>query len=631
VALAEGERNIAPSFLGPLAGLCFRKIPSLEPCRSLNLGVDIRDIMPLRVRSRVAVRRSRGLYSGYQPRFRCFFIHVPRTGGNSIALTMLDGRSAHTPYFVYQHAYPDEFSEFFKFCFVRNPWDRLVSAFFYLKAGGMDAPDRRWAREHLAAYHTFKDFVHGWVNEANIWTWIHFLPQSYFVIDRAGCKTVDFVGRFECIERDFAQVAARLQFSAPLRRMNPSNHRHYTTYYDDETIAIVARAYASDIDAFGYAFADGCAPRAAKQSFFRGALTVDPEVPSPENMVQGDGRIEWRSDVTPAIWDAALAALEGHPLQSALWGEARRASDGTRDHRIMALRDGQPVWMIRYEERRAGPLGCVAWAPRGPTPLLSLGTDSSFATALAARLRRSGIALLVTDGWCRAAEEGAGRRTRTRPQTFWIDLAQGRDAVWQRLDKQWRYGVGKARRFGVTVVRTRSEADLRAFFALCVDVSRLKDFRLPGSLLLMRSLLAPDRQGAVEAQIFLARHQDRLGAGAFVLRCGRSVHYMWGGMDRNFTRERVGEAVHWSVIEWALENGCTVYDLEGFDVSQNPGTFAFKKKMGGEKVTLIGREYYPFGVKGGLLAYLHSVKTRGFNIFRCRLGRAQISTPRDAD
>ena len=100
----------------------------------MKLGLDIRAIMPLRVRSRVAALRGRGLYSGYQPRYRCFFIHIPRTGGNSIASTILDGRTAHTPYFVYQRAYPDEFDEFFKFCFVRNPWDRLVSAYFYLKS-----------------------------------------------------------------------------------------------------------------------------------------------------------------------------------------------------------------------------------------------------------------------------------------------------------------------------------------------------------------------------------------------------------------------------------------------------------------------------------------------------------------
>ena len=592
-------------------GLRRREILSLEPRRILNLSFDIRDTMPVRVRSRVAGLRGRGLYSGYQPRLRCFFIHIPRTGGSSIASTMLDGRSAHTPYFVYRREFPDEFSEFFKFCFVRNPWDRLVSAFFYLKAGGMDAADRRWAREHLGAYHTFEDFVRGWVNEASIWTWVHFLPQSYFVIDPAGGQTTDFVGRFECLERDLAQVAARLQIPAPLSRMNASNHWHYTTYYDDETRAIVARAYASDIAAFGYAFADGDAPRAANQGSARVALTVDREVAAPENMVGGDGAIEWRSDVAPPIWDAALATLGGHPLQSALWGEARRAADGIRDHRLMALRDGQPVWMIRYEERHVGPLGCIAWAPRGPTTLLPPGTDGSVAAPLAARLKRSGICLLITDKWCRAAATEVGSRARPKPRTFWVDLAQGRNAVWQRLDKQWRYGVGKARRSGVTVVRTGSEADLRAFFALCVEVSRLKGFRLPGSLLLMRSLLAPDRQGAVEAQMFLARYQDRVGAGAFVLRCGRSVHYMWGGMDRMFARERVGEAVHWSIIEWALENGCTVYDLEGFDDYQNPGTYAFKKKMGGEPVTLVGREYRPLSIKGALVARLDASKLGG--------------------
>src|SRR5262245_42601397 len=81
----------------------------------------------------------------------------------------------------------------------------------------------------------------------------------------------------------------------------------------------------------------------------------------------------WRNDLDSEAWDRALAALGGHPLQSALWGDARREVDGIADHRWVAMSSGVPVWMIRIEERRLPIAGWVGWAPRGPTGKLPGG------------------------------------------------------------------------------------------------------------------------------------------------------------------------------------------------------------------------------------------------------------------
>ena len=53
-------------------------------------------------------------------------------------------------------------------------------------------------------------------------------------------------------------------------------------------------------------------------------------------------------------------------------------------------------------------------------------------------------------------------------------------------------------------------------------------------------------------------------------------------------------------MEWAVSQGCTRYDLEGIDPDNNPGVYAFKKKMGGEEVDLAGKEYQPLNMLGKL-------------------------------
>lgn len=315
-------------------------------------------------------------------------------------------------------------------------------------------------------------------------------------------------------------------------------------------------------------------------------------------------QIEWRDDLDSADWDAALAGLGGHPLQSALWGDARRAVDGICDQRWIALRAGKPVWMIRVEERTFPALGPIGWVPRGPTGEAP-GGAGALPAALLERLKQRGITALITNQWSEAEDDkGSSANRAARPRTIWIDLSAGRDRAWQSLDKQWRYGVRRAERLGVLVESTRCPSDIEAFFVLCAGISRAKGFALPASAALMQRLLGPEEGGPVEAQLFVARHQSRLGAGAFIIRCGGSIHYFWGATDRSLSKERVGEAVQWAAIEWALGKKCRCYDLEGIDPPGNPGVYEFKKKMGGREIALIGKRHYPLGVRGRLASWL---------------------------
>jgi hypothetical protein len=70
-------------------------------------------------------------------------------------------------------------------------------------------------------------------------------------------------------------------------------------------------------------------------------------------------KLEWEKDPPAGEWDRALARLSGHPLQLALWGEARRLTDGTNDRRLMALRNYEPIWL-------ATPLDLVYEMPLPP-------------------------------------------------------------------------------------------------------------------------------------------------------------------------------------------------------------------------------------------------------------------------
>lgn len=207
----------------------------------------------MQLRERIADLRGRGVYEGWPNAHRAIFIHIPKTAGSSVAQA-LSGGSRHVPYFEYERINPRKFKRFFKFAFVRNPWDRLVSTYFFLKNGGLNEMDRSFAAENLSGYDSFAAFVGGWLTKENAWSWVHFRPQHYFICDSHLRVCMDFVGRLETIDRDFRTVCQRLHVNAELKWINKGNHRPYGQYYTDALREKVGAIYADDISIFDYRF-----------------------------------------------------------------------------------------------------------------------------------------------------------------------------------------------------------------------------------------------------------------------------------------------------------------------------------------------------------------------------------------
>lgn len=141
------------------------------------------------------------------------------------------------------HLGEEAFARYFKFAFVRNPFDRFVSycAFMTRDDGAfLRAP------QEVMRYFLFKDrpLDH-----------LLFQPQHTFVTDEAGALLADDVGRVEEMQASYDAICARLGFaSTPLEKVNSSRHNEYRGYYDQELIDGVAELYARDLELFGYTF-----------------------------------------------------------------------------------------------------------------------------------------------------------------------------------------------------------------------------------------------------------------------------------------------------------------------------------------------------------------------------------------
>ena len=160
------------------------------------------------------------------------FIHIPKTAGMAVAHGLYGSweesvypceKMGHAPLKKYQWIFSQaEFNRYFKFTFVRNPWDRVFSAYSYLVQGGFHANDRQWAAINIANF-SFEEFVLKRLScNPGILEWVHFIPQYQFLISYTMQKyPIDFIGFFENLKEDFDTIKARINPGAKLEVTNP--------------------------------------------------------------------------------------------------------------------------------------------------------------------------------------------------------------------------------------------------------------------------------------------------------------------------------------------------------------------------------------------------------------------------
>lgn len=189
------------------------------------------------------------------------FIHVPKAAGSSLKEYIYGQRGGGHRRIAEFAAYDAEkTAQFFKCAFVRNPWDRLYSAYSYLS---QDIPvsyrDRRFAEDYLARHDGFRDFVRALKDRSYrnaVMRYDHFRPQIHWIcMPGARTHAMDFLGRFETVEADLSRLRRRLDLpDLPLGKTRASKRGDYRLVYDDETRDIVADLYAEDISLLNYTF-----------------------------------------------------------------------------------------------------------------------------------------------------------------------------------------------------------------------------------------------------------------------------------------------------------------------------------------------------------------------------------------
>ena len=207
------------------------------------------------------------------------FVHIPKTAGSSIgdpsykkvkkgSLIPFLGKEdeayqGHKKAMEIKEHLKEPWEDFFKFCFVRNPWDRFVSAYtYYTQSISSVYSLFRFTQEHykkhttlgqqIAQCKTFREFC---LNVDRFDLDLHFEPQADYVTDAEGNLLVDYIGRFENLDSDLNKICNRIGIpEIRLPHYRKTKRKHYKEYFDNETVDVVRRKYMHDIELFNYTF-----------------------------------------------------------------------------------------------------------------------------------------------------------------------------------------------------------------------------------------------------------------------------------------------------------------------------------------------------------------------------------------
>lgn len=174
------------------------------------------------------------------------FIHVPKTAGSSFhKIIKKDYRIVYC-----EHVRVKDISSM---SFVRHPYDRLVSAYFYLTNRDNENPLNIEYEEILKKYIDFKDFVmHIEVDDLHNKI-IHLKPMHYWLCDEDGKIIVDGVFKIEDVS-NINEFLVSLGYEEKLSdvHINSSKHGHITEYLDGDIIKEINKIYKLDFELFDY-------------------------------------------------------------------------------------------------------------------------------------------------------------------------------------------------------------------------------------------------------------------------------------------------------------------------------------------------------------------------------------------
>jgi len=182
-------------------------------------------------------------------KIRNLFVHIPRAAGTSIR-TVLDKHIidfGHNKLTMF-----NDRKNYYSFCFVRNPYQRFMSSYYYYKQSINKTKKGDIIKQEIDRFKNFEDFALNLQNSEYITNYNHFHTQKSYVYDNDD-KLVNFIGYCEFLQRDLDILCNTIGIeSVVAQRLNNSSHGAIKSEYTQDMKDHIYDYYIDDFKTFGY-------------------------------------------------------------------------------------------------------------------------------------------------------------------------------------------------------------------------------------------------------------------------------------------------------------------------------------------------------------------------------------------
>jgi len=220
-----------------------------SPC-TRSAGLLLRAASKVSRRMRERLRRVQGVPPMPEAvrRSGVLLIHVPKNAGTSLSRALYGEDIGHLSLKVWMQRYPDTVRRMKVFAVIRDPVDRFVSAFRFLKGGGLNAGDAAFARLHLGGHDSPESLAAAMTDPAvfrSITSYYHFMPQISFLNDPKGRLGVRILIPYSRLS-DAEYLGAQLGRKISLPKLNVTGRPVGGDLPDEEVSALIRSHYPED-------------------------------------------------------------------------------------------------------------------------------------------------------------------------------------------------------------------------------------------------------------------------------------------------------------------------------------------------------------------------------------------------
>lgn len=196
-------------------------------------------------------------------------------------------------------------------------------------------------------------------------------------------------------------------------------------------------------------------------------------------------------------------------------------------------------------------------------------------------------------------KENAGELKTIQARNNYMLFLDGRneEEIFNSFHKKWRYNIRLSERKGV-VCKICGKESLEDFYKLMLETGQRDGFAVR-SIEYFEKML--DSLGE-SCRLYMCYSGDIPLSGAITTQYAGKTCYIYGASSNEHRNLMANNLMQWTMIKWAIENNCEVYDFQGIpfytdETHPNYGVYRFKKGFNGMVVTYAGefkKVYKPF-------------------------------------